>query len=51
MRDCALAQTIDNIIDDVTANAQAGDAIVVMSNGGFGGIHGKLVTALKARFA
>lgn len=46
-----VAQTIDNIIDDVAANAQAGDAIVVMSNGGFGGIHGKLVAALTARFA
>jgi UDP-N-acetylmuramate: L-alanyl-gamma-D-glutamyl-meso-diaminopimelate ligase len=46
-----VAQTIDNIIDDIAANAQSGDAIVVMSNGGFGGIHGKLVAALKARFA
>jgi len=46
-----VAQTIDNIIDDVAANAQSGDAIVVMSNGGFGGIHGKLVASLKARFA
>ena len=46
-----VAQTIDNIIDDVTANAQSGDAIVVMSNGGFGGIHGKLVAALTSRFS
>ncbi len=46
-----VAQTIDNIINDVAAKAESGDAIVVMSNGGFGGIHGKLVAALTARFA
>jgi len=28
-------------------NAEAGDHILVMSNGGFGGIHGKLLEALK----
>ncbi len=46
-----VAQTLDDIIEDVAAHAQSGDAIVIMSNGGFGGIHGKLVAALNNRFA
>ncbi len=37
-----LAQLIARIARD----AQAGDHILVMSNGGFGGIHGKLLSAL-----
>lgn len=45
-----VAQTIDEIITEVANQAQMGDTIVIMSNGGFGGIHTKLVTALKARF-
>ena len=45
-----VAQTIDSIIDEVSSQVQSGDAIVIMSNGGFGGIHTKLVNALKARF-
>jgi UDP-N-acetylmuramate: L-alanyl-gamma-D-glutamyl-meso-diaminopimelate ligase len=31
------------------AQAQAGDHILCMSNGGFGGIHQKLLAALRAR--
>ncbi|MCC6375379.1 MAG: UDP-N-acetylmuramate:L-alanyl-gamma-D-glutamyl-meso-diaminopimelate ligase, partial [Moraxellaceae bacterium] len=45
-----IAQTINDIIEEVSSQAQSGDAIVIMSNGGFGGIHGKLVRALKAKF-
>jgi UDP-N-acetylmuramate: L-alanyl-gamma-D-glutamyl-meso-diaminopimelate ligase len=37
---------VDTIVRTVAAEAQAGDLIVVMSNGGFGGIHGKLLQAL-----
>jgi len=37
---------VDAIVRTVAAEAQAGDLIVVMSNGGFGGIHGKLLKAL-----
>jgi UDP-N-acetylmuramate: L-alanyl-gamma-D-glutamyl-meso-diaminopimelate ligase len=33
----------------VAKHAKAGDHIVVMSNGGFDGIHGKLLEALKTR--
>lgn len=39
--------TVDAIVDAVAAEARAGDVIVVMSNGGFGGIHGKLLGALR----
>jgi UDP-N-acetylmuramate: L-alanyl-gamma-D-glutamyl-meso-diaminopimelate ligase len=31
----------------ITAQAQAGDHIVCMSNGGFGGIHQKLLLSLQ----
>jgi UDP-N-acetylmuramate: L-alanyl-gamma-D-glutamyl-meso-diaminopimelate ligase len=41
--------TVDAIVDAVASEAREGDIVVVMSNGGFGGIHGKLVTALAAR--
>jgi UDP-N-acetylmuramate: L-alanyl-gamma-D-glutamyl-meso-diaminopimelate ligase len=38
---------LDALVDAVTRNARAGDHVLVMSNGGFGGIHDKLL----ARFA
>ncbi|HEX5362544.1 MAG TPA: UDP-N-acetylmuramate:L-alanyl-gamma-D-glutamyl-meso-diaminopimelate ligase [Fluviicoccus sp.] len=40
-------RNIDAIIAELVAQTQDGDAVVIMSNGGFGGIHGKLVAALK----
>lgn len=43
---CLVLSDIDKIIADVVEKAQAGDHIVVMSNGGFGGIHDKLLAAL-----
>jgi len=42
---------IDPLVQRVVAAAQAGDQIVCMSNGGFGGIHQKLLDALKAKQA
>ena len=39
--------SIDTIIEHIITHAQAGDAIVVMSNGGFEGIHQRLLTALR----
>ncbi len=39
--------TVDAIVDAVAREARDADVIVVMSNGGFGGIHGKLLDALK----
>jgi len=39
--------SVDEIINRVLETAQAGDHIVIMSNGGFGGIHQKLIQALQ----
>ena len=40
---------IDAMVAAIVAAAQDGDHILVMSNGGFGGIHGRLLQALAAR--
>ena len=37
---------VDALVSAVAATAKAGDEIVVMSNGGFGGVHDKLLAAL-----
>ena len=37
---------VETIVQEVAGEARPGDLIVVMSNGGFGGIHGKLLEAL-----
>ncbi len=37
---------VDEVIAQVVAAAQAGDHVLCMSNGGFGGIHAKLLAAL-----
>ncbi|WP_373974425.1 UDP-N-acetylmuramate:L-alanyl-gamma-D-glutamyl-meso-diaminopimelate ligase [Chitinibacter sp. SCUT-21] len=39
---------LDQLIAAIVAEARAGDQILVMSNGGFGGIHGKLLSQLAA---
>ncbi|WP_394209688.1 Mur ligase family protein [Psychrobacter piscatorii] len=39
--------SVDTIIEHISNHAKAGDAIVVMSNGGFEGIHQRLLTALR----
>ena len=41
-----VGQTVDEVIAQVVAAAQAGDHVLCMSNGGFGGIHDKLLKAL-----
>ena len=38
--------SIEAIIDYISANARANDAIIIMSNGGFEGIHQRLLAAL-----
>ncbi len=43
------AETVDALVQGVADEAQAGDQVLVMSNGGFGGFHGKLLAALRAR--
>ena len=44
-----LARSLDDIIEHVVKGTGEGDAVVVMSNGGFGGLHQKLLAALKAK--
>jgi UDP-N-acetylmuramate: L-alanyl-gamma-D-glutamyl-meso-diaminopimelate ligase len=38
---------VDEIVDHVVARAEPGDVVAVLSNGGFGGIHVKLLDALQ----
>ncbi|MDZ7925502.1 MAG: UDP-N-acetylmuramate:L-alanyl-gamma-D-glutamyl-meso-diaminopimelate ligase [Marinagarivorans sp.] len=40
---------LDDLVAHLTAQAQAGEQIVIMSNGGFGGVHKLLVKALEER--
>jgi UDP-N-acetylmuramate: L-alanyl-gamma-D-glutamyl-meso-diaminopimelate ligase len=47
----SIQTSIDGIVADVIGNARSGDHIVIMSNGGFGGIHAKMAAALQARFS
>ncbi|MCC5451373.1 UDP-N-acetylmuramate:L-alanyl-gamma-D-glutamyl-meso-diaminopimelate ligase [Rheinheimera sp. UJ51] len=42
----SVSYDIDELLTRLVATAQPGDSIVIMSNGGFGGIHQKLLTAL-----
>jgi UDP-N-acetylmuramate: L-alanyl-gamma-D-glutamyl-meso-diaminopimelate ligase len=39
----------DSIVAHISKSVQGGDVICVFSNGGFGGIHGKLLERLKNR--
>lgn len=41
--------SVDTIIEHISTHAKAGDAIVIMSNGGFEGIHQRLLTALRTQ--
>ena len=41
-----VADSVDKLVAEVVRVAKAGDQILVMSNGGFGGIHDKLLAAL-----
>jgi len=43
---CAYLPDVESIVDAVKKEAKPGDVIAVLSNGGFGGIHGKLLAAL-----
>jgi len=40
---------LDALVDAVAHSARAGDNVLVMSNGGFGGVHDKLLRALAVR--
>jgi len=42
-----LADDVDELVERVVAEAGPGDLVVIMSNGGFGGIHRKLLARLE----
>ena len=42
-------EVLDALVTDVAAAARPGDHVLVMSNGGFGGVHQKLLDALAGR--
>ncbi len=44
-----VSATVDALAAELAAAARPGDHVLVMSNGGFGGLHGKLLTALGAK--
>ncbi len=46
-RDAAYLPTVESIVDHVVERARAGDVICVFSNGGFGGIHTRLMQRLE----
>ena len=41
-----VADNLNDLVERIVVAAQPGDQVLVMSNGGFGGIHGKLLAAL-----
>ncbi len=45
-KECHVGKSIPEIVTYVTSRVHPGDVLLVMSNGGFGGIHSKLLTAL-----
>ena len=45
----AYLPTVDAIVERVSDAAESGDVVCVFSNGGFGGVHQKLLDALKMR--
>ncbi|MGH8150378.1 MAG: UDP-N-acetylmuramate:L-alanyl-gamma-D-glutamyl-meso-diaminopimelate ligase [Steroidobacteraceae bacterium] len=46
-----LAREVDALACDLAKFLRPGDNVLIMSNGGFGGLHGKLLAALRQRFA
>ena len=46
-----VSDDLDRLADAVVADARPGDHVLVMSNGGFGGIHDRLLQRLGARVA
>ncbi|HET9862198.1 MAG TPA: UDP-N-acetylmuramate:L-alanyl-gamma-D-glutamyl-meso-diaminopimelate ligase, partial [Steroidobacteraceae bacterium] len=44
-----LARTLDDLVTGLAADTRTGDQVLIMSNGGFGGLHGRLLEALARR--
>jgi UDP-N-acetylmuramate: L-alanyl-gamma-D-glutamyl-meso-diaminopimelate ligase len=47
----AVAPSVDALVAQIVRAAKPGDHVLCMSNGGFGGIHGKLLDALQRKAA
>jgi UDP-N-acetylmuramate: L-alanyl-gamma-D-glutamyl-meso-diaminopimelate ligase len=47
----AVARDVDDLVVALTQELGPGDHVLVMSNGSFGGLHGRLLAALRERFA
>jgi UDP-N-acetylmuramate: L-alanyl-gamma-D-glutamyl-meso-diaminopimelate ligase len=45
----SFASSVDGLVKGLADDSRPGDHILVMSNGGFGGLHDKLLAALRAR--
>jgi UDP-N-acetylmuramate: L-alanyl-gamma-D-glutamyl-meso-diaminopimelate ligase len=43
------APNVDELVKGFAEDLRPGDQVLVMSNGGFGGLHEKLLAALRAR--
>jgi UDP-N-acetylmuramate: L-alanyl-gamma-D-glutamyl-meso-diaminopimelate ligase len=48
---CQVEDNIEQLVEIICQQAQPGDIVVVMSNGGFAGIHDKLLTRLSRKSA
>jgi UDP-N-acetylmuramate: L-alanyl-gamma-D-glutamyl-meso-diaminopimelate ligase len=47
-REASFIPAVDGIVESLARDLRAGDRVAILSNGGFGGIHDKLLRALKA---
>jgi UDP-N-acetylmuramate: L-alanyl-gamma-D-glutamyl-meso-diaminopimelate ligase len=45
----SFAQDVDALVKRLADDSRPGDQVLVMSNGGFGGLHDKLLAELRAR--
>jgi UDP-N-acetylmuramate: L-alanyl-gamma-D-glutamyl-meso-diaminopimelate ligase len=45
-----LSVDLEQTIAELSASLKAGDHVVIMSNGGFGGVHQRLIKALRKRW-
>jgi UDP-N-acetylmuramate: L-alanyl-gamma-D-glutamyl-meso-diaminopimelate ligase len=44
--DTVVSSDIEALVDRLVSDLHSGDDVVIMSNGGFGGIHARLLDAL-----
>jgi UDP-N-acetylmuramate: L-alanyl-gamma-D-glutamyl-meso-diaminopimelate ligase len=47
-RDARFVASVDEIVAQLGRDLRPGDRVVILSNGGFGGIHEKLLAAVAA---